>query len=217
MKCDKNYLRLYAVTDRSWTTGTTLLAQVEAALRGGVTCVQLREKTLDDTAFLAEAIEMRALCRTYNVPFFVNDNVDIALKAQADGIHVGQSDMAAAQVREIVGKKMMLGVSASTVSQAVAAQKNGADCLGVGAIFSTATKTDAAVVPLCTVREICAAVDIPVVAIGGLNKSNIHTLKGSGVSGVALVSAIFSAADIEAECRALRAMSDTIFADTRTA
>lgn len=208
MKCDKKAMLLYAVTDRAWVGEQSLYEQVESALKGGATCVQLREKELDDEAFLNEAIEISALCKQYGVPFFINDNVEIAIKCHADGIHVGQEDMEAAQVRQRVGNDMMIGVSAHSVEEALEAVKNGADCLGVGAMFSTSTKTDVNVLPKETLRDICAAVDIPVVAIGGIGKSNISQLAGTGVDGVALVSAIFAADDIESECRLLRKLSE---------
>ena len=207
MKCDKKTMLLYAVTDRMWTGKQTLYEQVEDALRGGVTCVQLREKELDEDAFLKEAIEIKELCHKYQVPFFVNDNVKIAIQCGADGIHVGQEDMAAGAVRALVGDRMMIGVSVHTVEEAIEAVKNGADCLGVGAMFSTSTKLDADVLPMQTLADICHAVDIPVVAIGGLNKNNIAKLAGTGVDGVALVSAIFAAEDIESECRELARIS----------
>ena len=208
MKCDKKAMLLYAVTDRAWVGKQSLYQQVECALKGGATCVQLREKELDDEAFLNEAMEISALCRKYGVPFFINDNVEIAIKCHADGIHVGQEDMEASKVRERVGNDMMIGVSVHSVEEALEAVKNGADCLGVGAMFSTSTKTDVNVMPKETLRDICAAVDIPVVAIGGINKSNISQLAGTGVDGVALVSAIFAADDIENECRLLRKLSE---------
>ena len=208
MKCDKKAMLLYAVTDRAWVGKQSLYEQVESALKGGATCVQLREKELDDEAFLNEAIEISALCKQYRVPFFINDNVEIAIKCHADGIHVGQEDMEAAQVRQRVGNDMMIGVSAHSVEEALEAVRNGADCLGVGAMFSTSTKTDVNVLPKETLRDICAAVDIPVVAIGGIGKSNISQLASTGVDGVALVSAIFAADDIENECRLLRKLSE---------
>ena len=208
MKCDKKAMLLYAVTDRAWTGKQSLYEQVESALKGGATCVQLREKELDREAFLKEAIEIAALCRRYGVPFFINDNVEIAMECHADGIHVGQEDMAASQVRRRVGDDMMIGVSAHSVEEALEAVRNGADCLGVGAMFSTSTKTDVDVLPKETLRDICAAVDIPVVAIGGIDKTNITQLAGTGVDGVALVSAIFAAGDIENECRLLRKLSE---------
>ena len=182
MKCDKHTMLLYAVTDRAWVGEQTLYQQVESALKGGATCVQLREKQLGDADFLQEAIQIHALCQQYGVPLFINDNVDVALQCHAEGIHVGQDDMVA----------------------------HGADYLGVGAVFSTHTKTDVSEMPRQTLLDICNAVDVPVVAIGGIHKENILQLKGTGVDGVALVSAIFAAKDIEAECRELRALSEQI-------
>ena len=208
MKCDKKTMLLYAVTDRAWTGKQSLYEQVEAALKGGVTCVQLREKELDDEAFLVEAVEIATLCEKYKVPFFINDNVDIAIKCKADGIHVGQEDMIASQVRQKVGEDMMIGVSVHSVEEALEAVKNGADCLGVGAMFSTSTKTDVDVLPKEILKDICEAVDVPVVAIGGLGKGNMLELSGTKVDGVALVSAIFAAKDIESECRLLRKLSE---------
>ena len=210
MKCAEEYMRLYAVTDRAWVGRQTLYQQVESALKGGVTCVQLREKELDEEAFLKEAFELHDLCKKYNVPFFINDNVDIAIRCHAEGIHVGQDDMAAAQVRQRVGEGVMIGVSAHTVQEALDAVAHGADYLGVGAVFATHTKTDVSEMPRQTLLDICNAVDVPVVAIGGIHKENILQLKGTGVDGVALVSAIFAAKDIEAECRELRALSEQI-------
>ena len=207
MKCEKETMLLYAVTDRAWTGKQTLMEQVEAALKGGATCVQLREKELDEASFLQEAMEMKALCEKYGAPFIVNDNVDIAIKCKADGIHVGQKDMEAGNVRALVGEGMIIGVSTQTVEQAIAAEKAGADYLGVGAMFSTTTKLDAFEVSRETAKAICEAVSIPVVAIGGINKKNLLELSGTGVDGVALVSAIFGAEDIEAECKELKALS----------
>ena len=208
MNCDKKSMLLYAVTDRAWVGRQSLYEQVESALKGGASCVQLREKELDEEEFLKEAMELSALCRKYGVPFFVNDNVEIAIKCHADGIHVGQEDMEAAKVRQRVGEDIMIGVSVHSVEEALEAVRNGADYLGVGAMFSTSTKTDVDVLPKETLSNICAAVDIPVVAIGGFNKSNISQLSGTGVDGVALVSAIFASEDIESECRQLRRLSE---------
>ena len=210
MKCKEEYMRLYAVTDRMWTGKQTLMEQVEDALKGGATCVQLREKELDEESFLQEAYEMKALCEKYGVPFFINDNVEIAIKCKADGIHVGQDDMEASNVRALVGEEMMIGVSVNCVEQALAAVQAGADCLGVGAMFSTATKLDADSVTFETLKEICNAVDIPVVAIGGISKENMMQLKGTDVDGVALVSAIFGAENIEEECKELRLLSEAM-------
>ena len=208
MKCDRKYMLLYAVTDRAWTGEQTLYRQVEAALKGGVTCVQLREKAMDGAAFLREAREIHALCRQYGVPFIVNDRVEIAIACGAEGVHVGQDDMAAGDVRRLAGEGMILGVSVHTVEEALEAIQNGADYLGLGAVFPTSTKTDVEQMANETVRAICDAVDVPVVAIGGINQKNMRKLSGSGVDGVALVSAIFSETDIEAACRDLRKLSE---------
>ena len=210
INCSKKELMLYAVTDRHWLGDETLYDQVKKALDGGATFVQLREKKLDREDFLAEALEIQKLCKKYGVPFVINDEVSIAKDIDADGVHVGQSDMAAAKVRERVGEDMMIGVSAHTVQEALDAVAHGADCLGVGAAFATHTKEDVNVLPRQTLIDICNAVDVPVVAIGGIHKDNILQLRGTGVDGVALVSAIFSAKDIEAQCRELRALSEQI-------
>ncbi len=208
MKCDKKTMLLYAVTDRSWVGKQSLYEQVESALKGGATCIQLREKELEEEEFLEEAIEISTLCKSYRVPLFINDNVEVAIKCHAEGVHVGQEDMETSLVRELVGEEMMIGVSAHSVKEAKEAVEKGADYLGVGAMFSTSTKTDVNLLPKETLREICEAVEVPVVAIGGINKSNIAELAGTGVDGVALVSAIFSAEDIEKECIQLRKLSE---------
>lgn len=208
MKCDKKTMLLYAVTDRSWVGKQSLYEQVESALKGGATCIQLREKELEEEEFLEEAIEISTLCKSYRVPLFINDNVEVAIKCHAEGVHVGQEDMETTLVRQLVGEEMMIGVSAHSVKEAKEAVEKGADYLGVGAMFSTSTKTDVNLLPKETLREICEAVEVPVVAIGGINKSNIAELAGTGVDGVALVSAIFSAEDIEKECIQLRKLSE---------
>lgn len=207
MKCDKNIMLLYAVTDRTWLGDETLAGQVEAALKGGATCIQLREKTLDKNTFLAEALELKALCKRYQVPLIINDNVSVALKSKADGIHIGQNDLAVSEIRSLIGSDMLLGVSVQNAPQALEAKQSGADYLGVGAIFSTSTKPDATDVSYETLKDICQAVPIPVVAIGGIGKDNILKLSGSKVDGVALVSAIFASSDIELECRKLLELS----------
>ena len=207
MRCDKNAMLLYAVTDRRWAIDISLKEQVEMALKGGITCLQLREKNLNEEDFLNEAIEIKKLCNKYNIPFIVNDNVKIAVECNADGVHVGQDDMELKEVRKIVGKDMIIGVSAQTVEQAIKAEKDGADYLGVGTVFSTTTKLDAIDVSYDTLKEICNSVNIPVVAIGGINKNNIMQLAGSGVDGVALVSAIFAVDNIEKECKELLKLS----------
>ena len=211
MKCAKENLLLYAVTDRAWRGSKTLLEQVKEALDGGVTMVQLREKELAEAEFLAEAKAMRELCNKYHVPFIVNDNVKIALASQADGIHVGQEDMPASEVRKLVGPKMMIGVSAETLEEALKAEKNGADYLGVGAVFPTATKLDAEAVTVQTLQAITGAVKIPVCAIGGIKENNMSQLKNSGIDGVAIVSAIFASADITGTCKQLKKVARDLF------
>lgn len=210
MRCDRKALLLYAVTDRAWVGRQTLLEQVESALKGGVTCVQLREKGMGDAELLQEALAMKELCRKYGVPFIINDNVKVAVECEADGIHVGQHDMPAKDVRAYVGDKMMLGVSAHTIEQAMLAEKSGADYLGVGAVFPSPTKPDAESVSYGTLKAICQAVSIPVVAIGGICRQNVMELAGTGIAGIALVSGIFGSEDIERECRELRALSEAV-------
>ena len=202
--CKPEWMRLYAVTDRAWVGEQTLYEQVECALRGGVTCVQLREKHLDFDAFLAEARELKTLCQRYGVPLIINDSVEIARLSDADGVHVGQSDMQAKDVRDLLGPDKIIGVTAKTVEQALLAQEMGADYLGTGAFFVTDTKKDALPITHEMARAITAAVDIPVTGIGGITPGNLDTLEGLGLDGVALVSAIFSAPDIEQRCRQLR-------------
>lgn len=208
MKCDKKDLLLYAVTDRHWLNGRTLYSQVEQALKGGATFIQLREKELDEEHFLEEAKEIKELCRRYQVPFVINDNVEIALAVDADGVHVGQSDMEAGDVRAKLGPDKMIGVSAQTVEQAVMAEQNGADYLGVGAVFPTGSKADALEVSHDTLKAICKAVKIPVIAIGGISKENILELSGSGICGIAVISAIFAKDDIEEAARELRGLTE---------
>lgn len=197
MKFDKDSLLLYAVTDRYWLNGRTLYSQVEEALQGGATFVQLREKRLGEEAFLQEAVELKELCQRYRVPFVINDNVDIAIAMDADGVHVGQSDMEAGCVREKLGPDKIIGVSAQTVEQAVLAEKQGADYLGVGAVFPTGSKDDAVEVPHNTLKAICEAVNIPVVAIGGITEKNVKELSGKGLAGIAVISAVFGQKDIK--------------------
>lgn len=204
-------MRLYAVTDRAWTGEKTLIEQVESALKGGVTCVQLREKELSQQAFLTEAKALLPLCHAYGVPLIVNDNIEVALKSGADGVHIGQTDASLKEARGVLGSKAIIGVSAHTVEEALEAEKNGADYLGVGAIFPTDTKADASAIGLAPLREICSAVSLPVTAIGGIHLDNLSQLKGTGANGVALVSAIFAAPHIQAACRELRTLCDSLF------
>lgn len=204
MKCDKKDLLLYAVTDRYWLDGRSLKEVVKESLDGGVTFLQLREKNLDDETFLQEAIELQEMCKEYRIPFVVNDNVDIALQMNADGVHVGQSDMEAGCVREKLGPDKILGVSAQTVEQAILAEKRGADYLGVGAVFTTGSKADAEDVSHETLKAICEAVSIPVVAIGGITKENVSLLKGTGICGVAVISAIYAQKNIKEAAKELK-------------
>lgn len=204
MKCDKKDLLLYAVTDRRWLGSRRLADQVEEALKGGVTFVQLREKDLDEERFLEEAREIKKLCGRYGVPFVINDNVDIAQAVDADGVHVGQSDMEAGDVRARLGQDKIIGVSAQTVEQALLAESRGADYLGVGAVFATGSKADASEVDHETVKAICQAVHIPVIAIGGITRENVGALTGTGVCGVAVISAIFAQEDVEEGTRKLK-------------
>ena len=210
MKFAESMLRLYAVTDRSWVGTQALYEQVEQALRGGVTCVQLREKELNDTDFLAEAKELKILCARYGVPLIINDNVELALKVDADGVHVGQEDMDARDVRGLIGPAKVLGVTAKTIEQAQKAQLAGADYLGSGAVFGSTTKPNARPMTKELLHSICQSVTIPVVAIGGIHRGNIASLAGTGIRGAAVVSGIFAAADIEEECFRLRAEIDRI-------
>ena len=210
MNCTAEMLRLYAVTDRAWVGKLTLPQQVEAALKGGATCVQLREKNLADSSILAEAREISALCKQYRVPFILNDNVALAAQCGADGVHLGQEDMDPAEARRILGPDAIIGVSAHNVAEAKAAVAAGADYLGCGAMFATTTKTNVTALPKETLRAICAAVGVPVVAIGGISKQNLLSLAHCGEAGVALVSAIFAAEDIEEECRALRRLAEML-------
>lgn len=213
MKCSKEMMLLYAVTDSRFAKKQSLLEQIEAALKGGVTCLQLREKNLDDEKFLQRALQVKRLCKKYHVPFIVNDNVEVAIKCQADGIHVGQDDMDVKRVRQLVGNEMMIGLSVQTLDQALLAKEVGADYLGVGTVFNTTTKEDAIDVSYETLKQICQSVDLPVVAIGGINKENMPLLKGSAIDGVALVSAIFSADNIEDECKQLLELAKRVVND----
>ena len=210
MKFAESMLRLYAVTDRSWVGTQALYEQVEAALRGGVTCVQLREKELNPEDFLAEAKQIKTLCARYGVPLIINDNVELALKVDADGVHVGQEDMDARDVRGLIGPDKILGVTAKTLEQAQKAQQAGANYLGSGAVFGSTTKLNARPMTKELLQSICESVHIPVVAIGGIHRGNIASLAGTGIRGAAVVSGIFAAADIEEECRRLRAEIDKI-------
>lgn len=199
----KKSLCLYAITDRTWLCGRSLESQVEEALKGGATFLQLREKNLDDDDILKEAEILHRLCKKYNVPFVINDKVNIALKSNADGVHIGQSDTTCIEARKILGNGKIIGVSVQTLEQALSAEKDGADYLGVGAIFPTQTK-DAEMVSIETLHAICNAVKIPVIAIGGINEKTAPLLKGTGIVGISVISAIFAAKNIERATRTLK-------------
>jgi thiamine-phosphate pyrophosphorylase len=210
LKTDKSSMLLYAVTDRTWLKGRSLANAVEEALKAGVTFLQLREKNLDFSSFLELARDIKKIADKYRVPYVINDNVDIAIACGADGVHVGQEDMDAKEVRKTIGPDKILGVSAQTVEQAVNAENNGADYIGVGSVFPTSTKPDAETVSFETLRNICKAVSIPVVAIGGINKDNAIKLAGTGIDGIAVVSAIFARDDITKAVRELRQVSSRL-------
>ena len=212
MKFDPKMLRLYAVTDRAWVGRQSLLEQIEDALRGGVTLVQLREKALSKEEFVAEAKAVLALCRRRGVPLIINDRLDVALESGADGVHVGIEDAPVAEIRAQTGPDFLIGSTAKTVEQARAAQAAGADYLGVGAVFPSPTKQNAIRITAGQLREICGSVSIPAVAIGGITAENAPSLKGCGMAGIAVVSAIFGAADIEKAAAGLRSLADAITA-----
>lgn len=206
MNCSREMMRLYAVTDRSWLNGQTLYEQVEQALKGGVTLVQLREKGLGAEQFLQEARQIQQLCHRFGVPLIINDSIEVALAVDADGVHLGQDDANAAQARQLLGKDKIIGISAHNVQEALQAVQDGADYLGSGAVFGSGTKTNVSTLPMQTLREICSAVPIPVVAIGGITEQNLQHLSGSGISGAAVVSAIFAQENIEEAAIRLRGL-----------
>jgi len=210
LKVDKSSMLLYAVTERSWLKNRSLPDAVEEALKAGVTFLQLREKDLDYDSFLQIAIEIKKITDKYKIPYVINDNVDVAIACGADGVHVGQEDMDAKDVRKIIGSDKILGVSAETVEQAIKAEQSGADYLGVGAVFPSPTKLDADVVSFETLKEICKAVSIPVVAIGGINEDNAMKLAGIGIAGIAVISGIFAQDDIAAAVKRLYQISSRL-------
>lgn len=205
MKFDKKDLLVYAVTDRHWLGSRTLRQVVRESLEGGVTFLQLREKDMDPRQFYEEALDIQALCRSHGIPFVINDNVELAMQVNADGVHVGQSDMEAGDVRRLLGPDKILGVSVQTAAQARLAEQRGADYLGVGAVFPTGSKADADAVSLQTLRAITEAVSIPVVAIGGITRDNVSELSGTGIDGVAVISAIYAQTDIRSAAEELKA------------
>ena len=212
MRFDREMLRLYAVTDRAWVGRQTLSEQIEDALRGGVTLVQLREKNLSKEEFVAEAKAVLALCRQYGVPLIINDRLDVALESGADGVHVGIEDAPVSEIRRQAGPDFIIGATAKTVAQARAAQSAGADYLGVGAVFPSPTKRNAIRITSDQLLEICGSVSIPAVAIGGITAENAPSLKGCGMAGIAVVSAIFGASDITQAAAGLRTLAESITA-----
>ena len=204
MRLNREDLLLYAVTDRAWIGRQTLYEQIEDALKGGVTIVQLREKNLDETSFVREAVEIKELCHRYHVPLIINDNVDVALKSGADGVHVGIEDAPVAEIRRRVGSDLIIGATAKTVEQAQKAEADSADYLGVGAVFPSPTKKNAIRITAAQLMEICTSVSIPAVAIGGISLENISEIAGGGMSGIAAVSAIFAADDIKSSTEKLK-------------
>lgn len=204
MTFHRENLRLYAITDRAGTAENTFLRQIEEALQSGITILQLREKKLSEEEFVAEAIQVKNLCRKYNVPLIINDNVDVALKCGADGVHVGIEDQPVAEIRRMAGRNFIIGATAKTLMQAKKAELDGADYLGVGAVFPSPTKKNAIRITKEQLQEITSAVTIPCVAIGGITLDNMSALKGSGAAGIAVVSAVFGAENICTACDALK-------------
>lgn len=210
MKVDKEDMLLYVVTDRSWLQNDKLENQVEVIVKAGATMIQLREKDLDFADFVEEGKKIKAITDKYKIPFIINDNIEVALAVNADGLHVGQSDMDAKDVRAMIGSDKILGVSAQTVEQALLAEQNGADYIGVGAVFSTSTKADADDVSFEALKAICNSASIPVVVIGGINEKNVMELKGSGIDGIAVISAIFAATDKSEAAKKLLALAKEV-------
>lgn len=210
MKVNKQSMLLYVVTDRTWLGENNLIIQIEDTIKAGATFVQLREKNKPFDEFVYEAAQIKQVTDRYDIPFVINDNIEVALAVNADGVHVGQSDMSAMDVRALIGDDKIMGVSAVTVEQAVLAEQCGADYIGVGAMFATSTKQDADTVTFGTLKQICEAVSIPVVAIGGICEENILQLKGSGIDGVAIISAIFAKPNISKATESMRSLSEKI-------
>ena len=207
MRVNKQDMRLYVITDRTWLKGRSLADLVEESIQAGATFIQLREKNLSFSEFVKTAVEIKAVTDRYRIPFIINDNVEIALKADADGVHIGQGDEGILVVREKLGSHKIIGLSAHTVEEAIKAEEMGADYIGVGTVFNTSTKSDATPVSFDTMKSICSRVHIPVVAIGGINKNNILKLSGSGADGVAVISAIFAQPDISMAAKELLRLS----------
>lgn len=210
MKLDKKSMFLYAITDRSWLGENSFEEQVEETIKAGATFLQLREKDLDTGQFLKQAKKIKKITDKYKIPFVINDNVEVAIKSDADGVHIGQGDMNAVNVRKLIGNNKIIGVSANTVEFAKLAEENGADYIGVGAVFKTNTKEEADLVSMDIIKEICKSISIPVVAIGGINEKNILSLKGAGIDGVCCISAIFAKRDIYGATKELSRLAKEI-------
>jgi thiamine-phosphate pyrophosphorylase len=204
LKINKDYFKLYAVTSRDWHKKRSLTIAVRNAIEGGATMIQLREKNVLTQIYTNEAVSIKAVCEKYRVPLIINDSIDVVFGSRADGVHIGQDDVTVKEARQELGEDRIIGVSVQTVEQALAAQADGADYLGVGAIFATDTKTDAEIVPIATLKAITEAVDIPVCAIGGITEQNVGQLAGTGIDGVAVVSAIFAEPDTKIAAAKLR-------------
>ncbi len=209
---DKKVLRLYAITDRSLASKDTICLMAERALEGGATILQLREKNVPRDFLIKEAKQLKLMCSRHGVPLIINDNVEVALKC-ADGVHLGKDDMAVSEVRKLAGSNFIIGATAKTVEQAVNAQAAGADYLGVGAVFPSPTKVNAIRITPQLLRDICWSVTIPAVAIGGITKDNILSLKGCGAAGAAVVSAIFGQKDIKGAAKELKRLADICFGE----
>lgn len=203
-------LCLYAVTDSNWLNGETLAQQVEKAIKGGVTLVQLREKHLSHEALKEEALEVQAVCQAYHIPLLIDDDVLLAKEINADGVHIGQNDMTLKTARTLLGPDKIIGVTAKTLEQAKTAEAGGADYLGSGAVFPTSTKTDTRPLDHAILQQICEQVSIPVVAIGGINETNVLQLKGRGISGIAVVNGIFGQPDITKASKQLKQLAQSI-------
>lgn len=210
MKLQKEQLKLYAITDRSWLGSHSLEEQVELALQGGITMLQLREKNMPEEELYEEALKIKELCAKYKVPFIINDNVELAKKVDADGVHVGQNDMELQKARELLGPDKIIGVTAKTIEQAKKAWEAGADYLGSGAVFGSSTKKDAKAMDHQLLQQICESVEIPVVAIGGIDATNVLELAGRKMAGVAVVSGIFAQSDILESTKKLLALTNNI-------
>ncbi|WP_400204197.1 thiamine phosphate synthase [Candidatus Methanomassiliicoccus intestinalis] len=208
MKFTKESLKLYVITDRSWIGNRSMSEEVEKTLKAGATCLQIREKNISYDEYVSKSIELRKICNKYNVPFIVNDNIEVALASGADGVHVGQKDILNKNVRSIIGSDKILGISANSIELAIAAEKAGADYIGVGSIQLSPTKGESKILSTEYVNEICNSVSIPVVAIGGINEQNIPRLKGIGIAGVAVISAVFGKEDVTEATYKLRKLVD---------